>query len=151
MNLDLNILHCPLRRQPHDACVALRASVRPLLDTKGGWVKPGRVYHAAVFLFSKEVADRLLNPQISDMPSRQERRKAERDAAKRAPRASAAGAAGAAAALADSDVNAGGDWTTQTEDPMVLHRALGAEILGQRAGDGDREAGAYTRPLLSST
>jgi hypothetical protein len=53
------------------------------------------------------------------MPSRQERRKAERDAAKRAPQAGAAGAAGAAAALANLNVNAGGDWTTQTEDPTV--------------------------------
>jgi hypothetical protein len=53
-------------------------------------------------------------------PSRQERRKAERDAAKRAPaQAGAAGAAGAAAALANLNVNAGGDWTTQSEDPRV--------------------------------
>jgi hypothetical protein len=74
------------------------------------------------------------------MPSRQERRQAERDAAKRAPRAGAAGAAGATAALADLNVNAGGDWTTQAEDPWVLLRALGAEIVRQRAREGDREA-----------
>ena len=42
-----------------------------------------------------------------------------RDAAKRAPRAGAAGAAGAAAALAKLNVNAGGDWKTQAEDPYV--------------------------------
>jgi len=51
------------------------------------------------------------------MPSRQERRKAERDAAKRAP--AKAGAAGAAAALANLNVNPLGDWTTQAEDPCV--------------------------------
>jgi len=74
-------------------------------------------------------------------PSRQERRKAERDAAKRAPaKAGAAGAAGAAAARAPVNVNPGGDWTTQTEDPNVLLRALGAEMVKQRAGEGDREA-----------
>jgi len=57
------------------------------------------------------------------MPSRQERRKAERDAAKRAPgqtgAAGAAGATGAAAALANLNVNPLGDWTTQTADPNV--------------------------------
>ena len=77
------------------------------------------------------------------MPSRQERRKAERDAAKRAPaQAGAAGAAGAAAALANLNVNVNpvGDWTTQTKDPRVLVRALGAEVVKRRAGEGDREA-----------
>jgi hypothetical protein len=51
-------------------------------------------------------------------PSRQERRKAERDAAKRAPaRPGAAGAAGAAAAPpANVDVNQLGDWKTQAEN-----------------------------------
>ena len=54
------------------------------------------------------------------MPSRQERRKAERDAAKRAPaQAGAVGAAGAAAALANLNVNPLGDWTTQLENPSV--------------------------------
>jgi hypothetical protein len=51
------------------------------------------------------------------MPSRQERRKAERDAAKRAP--AMAGAGGAAAARADLNVNPLGHWRTQTEDPYV--------------------------------
>jgi len=63
--------------------------------------------------------------------SRQERRKAERDAAKRKPAqagtagaagaAGAEGAAGAAAALANMNVNVIplGDWTTQAEDPYV--------------------------------
>ena len=75
-------------------------------------------------------------------PSRQERRKAERDAAKRAPaQAGAAGAGGAAAARANVNVNPVGDWTTQAEDPELLLRALGAEIsVKQRAGEGDREA-----------
>jgi len=78
-----------------------------------------------------EVAQRL------KMPSRQERRKAERDAAKRAPAAAGAagatGAAGAAtaAARANVDVNPIGDWTTQAEDP-----AAGA---------------SYSRPLFTST
>ena len=54
--------------------------------------------------------------------------------------ASAAGAAGAAAALANLNVNVGGDWTTQAEDPWVLVRAVGAEIVRQRARAGDREA-----------
>ena len=55
-------------------------------------------------------------------PSRQERRKAELAAAKRAPsQAGASRAAGAAAALANLDVNVNpvGDWTTQAEDPYV--------------------------------
>ena len=59
-------------------------------------------------------------------PSRQERRKAERDASKRAPAKSGAGGAagaggaeGAAAALANLNVNPLGDWTTQAEDPYV--------------------------------
>ena len=75
------------------------------------------------------------------MPSRQERRKAERDAAKRAPaQARAAGAGGAAAALTTVNVNPLGDWTTQAEDPSVLFLALGAETVKQRAAEGDREA-----------
>jgi hypothetical protein len=74
------------------------------------------------------------------MPSRQERRKAERDAAKRAPaRAGAARAAEAAAALAGVSLNPGGDWTTQSEDPMLLAHALGAEALQQKAAEGHRE------------
>jgi len=75
------------------------------------------------------------------MASRQERRKAERDAAKRAPgQAGAGGAGGAAAARANVNMNPVGDWTTQAEDPNVLFRALGAEVVEQRAGAGDREA-----------
>ena len=53
------------------------------------------------------------------MPSRQEQRKAERDATKHAPRAGATGAAGAAAALANQNVIPLGDWTTQADDPYV--------------------------------
>jgi hypothetical protein len=53
-------------------------------------------------------------------PSRQERRKAERQAAKRAPaQAGAAGATGAATALANLNVNPLGDWTTHAQDPLV--------------------------------
>jgi hypothetical protein len=71
----------------------------------------------------------VLYPPQQMPPSRQERRKAERDAAKRAPVQ-----AGAASA------NPRGDWTTQTDDPRVLLRALGAEALQRRAGEGDRDA-----------
>jgi hypothetical protein len=60
------------------------------------------------------------------MASRQERRKATREAAKRAPAQAAAagavGAAAAAAAVANINLNPrdpGGDWTTQAEDPAV--------------------------------
>jgi hypothetical protein len=84
------------------------------------------------------------------MPSRQARRQAERDAAKRKPgqargeatagAAVAAEAAGAAAALANLNVNPGGDWSTQATDPNLLIHALGAHILEQRAVSGDREA-----------
>jgi hypothetical protein len=66
------------------------------------------------------------------MPSRQERRKAERDAAKRAPgQAGAKGAAGVAAGLAKLNVhvNPVGDWTTQASNPMVLSQSLGSEEI----------------------
>jgi hypothetical protein len=75
------------------------------------------------------------------MASRQERRKAERDAAKRAPGQAAAGAAGgAAAARANENTSPVGDWTTQAADPSALFHALGANIVQLRAGAGDREA-----------
>jgi len=80
-------------------------------------------------------------PSEGLMPSRQERRKAERDAAKRAPgQAGAGGAGGAAAARANVNMNPVGDWTTQAEDPYVLFHAIGAHVVKQRAGAGDREA-----------
>ena len=66
-------------------------------------------------------------------PSRQERRQAERDAAKRAP-----AQAGAVRAHVSISV---GDWTTQEEDGSVLYRALGSKILvKQKADAGDRAA-----------
>ena len=78
------------------------------------------------------------------MPSRQERRQAERDAAKRAPAKSGAGGAGGAggdaAARADVNVNPLGDWTTQNGDPLVLFRSLGYEVVKQRAAEGEGEA-----------
>jgi len=82
----------------------------------------------------------LLIPSVTVCRHVRERRKAERDAAKRAPRAGAVGAAGAAAALANLNVNPVGDWTTQAEDHMALFRAVGAENVRRRAGEGDREA-----------
>jgi len=84
------------------------------------------------------------------MPSRQERRQAERNAAKRAPaKATAAGAAGAAAALENLNVNVNqlGDWTSQTEDASVLVRALGVEVVKKMAGEGDRDA-QYSRGIM---
>ena len=81
------------------------------------------------------------------MPSRQERRKAERDAAKRPSGQAGAGAAGgaggargAAAARANVNMNPVGDWTTQADNPFVLIRALGLETVRRRAGAGDKEA-----------
>jgi hypothetical protein len=71
------------------------------------------------------------------MPSRQERRKAERDAAKRAPATTgAAGAGGAAAARAGVNVNVNplGDWTTQTADPNV-GPTLNRHVHGGRSAD----------------
>jgi TPR repeat protein len=96
------------------------------------------------------------NKLLLAVMSRQERRKAERDAAKRAApaRAGAAGAAGAeganqgaagaaAAALANLHVNVTpplGDWTTQAKDPYVWLRALDPQMVKQRAAAGDRDA-----------
>jgi len=60
------------------------------------------------------------NAAVSALMSRQERRKVERDAAKRAPaNTEAGGAGGAAAALAHLRVNPLGDWPTQATDPYV--------------------------------
>ena len=53
------------------------------------------------------------------MPSRQERRKQVRDAAKAPVAAGAAGVGAAAAAGANVNVNPLGDWTTQSKDPYV--------------------------------
>ena len=73
------------------------------------------------------------------MPSRQERRKEVRDAAKRAPaRAGATGDAGAAPARANA--NTLGDWKTQGEDAQLLFEAHGAWVVKQRADAGDQEA-----------
>jgi hypothetical protein len=69
------------------------------------------------------------------MPTRQERRAAERDAAKRARGQAGAGAAGgAAAALANVHVNPVGDWSTQAAKPDLLIRALGEKIVKKRQG-----------------
>ena len=75
------------------------------------------------------------------MPSRQERRKAERDAAKRAPgQAGAAGARGAAAARTHVHANPVGDWTTQAKNPWLLLDALGDDVVKRMVRAGDREA-----------
>jgi hypothetical protein len=58
------------------------------------------------------------------MASRQERRKAERDAAKRAPAKTATSGAGEAAAAREHvHVTPLGHWTTQAEDPYVGPRS----------------------------
>jgi len=67
------------------------------------------------------------------MASRQERRKAERTAAK-------AGAAGAATARTTVKVTPLGDWTTQSENPELLFDALGDAIVKKMAAKGDPEA-----------
>ena len=46
---------------------------------------------------------------------------------------------GAAAALANLNVNAGGDWKTQAEDHVALFRALGAQVVERRAAAGNRQ------------
>ena len=108
---------CPTRRNP-DVFVDLRVSARPspLLDAKGGWVKPCRLFTTPLSCFSQ------VRPLgcCSMPPSRQERRRAERAAAK-AP--AKAGAAGTAAARAHVNGNPVGDWKTQTEDPSVFQRS----------------------------
>ena len=108
-------------------CVVLCVSARPsLTEAKGWWVK-----------LAQHPVD------LGPMPSRQERRRAERDAAKRAPGpAGAGGAGGAAAALENVHVNVNpvGDWTTQEADPEVLFRALGAENVKRKAAEGDGQA-----------
>mmetsp|Transcript_33172 Transcript_33172/g.81520 ORF Transcript_33172/g.81520 Transcript_33172/m.81520 type:complete len:260 (-) Transcript_33172:1040-1819(-) len=63
------------------------------------------------------------------MPTRQERRKAERDAAK-----------GAKRPPAPVIVNPLGGWSTQAEDPFDLFREVGGEVVKQRAAAGDAEA-----------
>ena len=88
---------------------------------------------------TRPLHSRPLGCSVGRMPlSRQERRRAERDAAKRAP--AQAGATGAAAALANVNLNPLGDWTTQAADPAALRRALGAQNVKRMAGEGDREA-----------
>ena len=121
--------------------VTLRVSARPspLLDAKSGWVDPGR-FTNALPCFEQEVGLVARSSRIQMPPSRQERRKAERDAAKRAPQAGATGAAGAAAALANLNANPLGDWTTQADDFAALFGALGAENVKRKADEGDREA-----------
>jgi len=84
-------------------------------------VEPGRSseYHAVVRPFVKgSRRARLLIPAERSMPSRQERRSTERDAAK----AAKAEAAAAAAALASVSLYASGDWTTQKKYPLFLRR-----------------------------
>ena len=77
------------------------------------------------------------------MLSRQERRKRERDAAKRPPaKTGATGAAAARTARASVPVNVNplGEWTTQTANPNDMLRALGRQTLLKRAAEGDGEA-----------
>jgi len=125
--------HAPARAAPRrqtrsltELCAVLCVTARPSpTEAKVGGVKVPNV------------------ASVLAMPSRQERRKAERNAAKRAPgQAGAAGAGGAAAALANSNVhvNPVGDWTTQASDPRSLFQAQSLNVVKQRASAGDREA-----------
>ena len=137
-----SLIHFAIARAPHAASngsAPLDRRRRPTLHVS----KP-------VLIPIALVAVRLLFLVSREMPplSRQERRKAERDAAKRAPGQAGAGAAaaagGATAAAASANVNMNmspvGDWTTQRAEPSALFRALGANIVKQRASAGDREA-----------
>jgi len=96
------------------------------------------------------------------MLSRKERCGAEHDAAKRKPgragsevaagatgaaAAAGAAAAGAAAPPSNLDLDPGGGWTTQDEDPEVLLESLGARVAKQRADAGDMAA-QYSRGRL---
>jgi len=122
-------------------CVPDRQS--PSLEAKGGWVKPGRLTTLVLIFRQLCTAGTLKQPQARSgaapvawprrmPPSRQERRKAARDAAKRAPAtAGAAGAGGAAAAGANITVKAPsrGDW-----EASVLFNAVTPEVLQQRQG-----------------
>ena len=115
-------------------CVVLCVSARPSpTEAKSEWVGGKRP-----IVIKSDLG--------SLIPSRQERRKAERDVAKRAPAktgaagAGAAGTGGAAAARANVNMNPVGDWTTQAEDPYVLLNAIGAHVVRQRARAGDMEA-----------
>jgi len=107
------------------ASLTVSASPSPLLDAEGGGWNPS-VHSTVAF--------------DGQMPSRQERRRAEREAAKRAPdQAGVARAAGAAAPPTNVTVNPLGDWTTQSEDPAAFG-ALGAENVKRMADEGDAAA-----------
>jgi type II secretory pathway pseudopilin PulG len=70
-------------------------------------------------------------------PSRQERRRAEREAARRTPNQAQR------AAYLDNiqaNVNQLGDWTTQAQDPMAMFDAMSTEVVMQKAALLDREA-----------
>ena len=151
----------PTQRQPAPPRTPQRLRDPPrvtppvaVAEAKCWWLEPGpadpaRPQCVLHFSSSLERPPRTRRVAHSAMaPSRQERRKAERAAAKRAPaQTGAVGAAGAAAALANVNLNSrepDGDWTTQSKVPTALLEALGATVV-------KRMAGAYTRPLFGST
>jgi len=136
-------------------CVSARlSSLLRGRNAKGGCVKSGQITTtclACLNLFRSPSEGsgprpRPLGCSVRQMaPSRQERRKALRAAAKRASASAgasgAAGAAGAAAALANLNVNpVPGDWTTQEAD--VVLEALGRDTrkLRRMAAEGDMGA-----------
>jgi len=86
------------------------------------------MYRAVALLFVVTEVRRSVTASFRQMPSRQERLKAERDAAKAGAKA---GAAGSAAAHVHE--NPDGEWTTQAADCGVLLRALGTEVV--KGGD----------------
>lgn len=116
----------------------MRALACRNVEADGGFFKAGRfptrchvVENTRTFPEKSVVASRL--PIVRAMappspPSRQERRKAERAAAKRAP----AQSRGTKTAAALANVKPLGDWTTQSEDPMQMFKALGYHALQQK-------------------
>jgi len=128
-----------------DVCVALCVSdcTSPSLDAKCSWVKPGVTTPLFLLIprrrFHQKWGARVHSLRQMPPPSRQERRKAERDAAKRMPaQAGAAGAGGAAAARANINVNPDplGDWTTQSSNGLPLFAANGVEGVKRMADRG---------------
>ena len=131
--LDVGVCRHVLARPSPQLEVKLVGEIRPIHQSSSFYIPPRCYLDESV---------RLL------MPSRQELRRAERDAAKRAAQA---GTTAPAAALVNVSTNPGGDWTTQEGDPNLLRFALGTDVMKQEADKGAMAAGAlYTRPLSSS-
>ena len=86
---------------------------------------------------------------LSQMPSRQERRQASRDAAKRAATAAREPEPEHVDVVPPPPPAPVADWTTQAEDPKVLFRTLGAKALRHKAGGHTRVPFPLILSLLS--